>query len=120
MDALEFDLNVKKRAVLNSGPRRQVGYSNFDGVYDAVLMTGKGTFIVGKQQMTFNYKFFPLKDSGQTNPHLKTLCTVMGRVPRPSQFTETQGNNRTDPTDSDDQPDVTMMDAESGQTGGVT
>ena len=40
-----------------------LGYSNFDGVYGAVLMTGKGTFIVGKQQMAFDYKFFPLKES---------------------------------------------------------
>jgi hypothetical protein len=72
LDALEFDLNVKNRAVLNSGPS---GYSNFDGVYGVVFMTGKGTFIVGKQQMAFD-KFFPLKDSGKTNPHLKTLYTV--------------------------------------------
>jgi hypothetical protein len=44
----------------------------------------------------------------------------MGRIQRPSQFTETQGISRTDPTDSDDQRDVTMMDVESGQTGRVT
>jgi hypothetical protein len=44
----------------------------------------------------------------------------MGRIQRPSQFTETQGIIRTDPTDSDDQQNVTMMDVESGQTGRVT
>jgi hypothetical protein len=42
----------------------------------------------------------------------------MGHIQRPSQFTETQGISRTDPTDSDYQQDVTMMDAESGQAGG--
>ena len=44
----------------------------------------------------------------------------MGRIPRLSPFTETQGIRRTDPTDSDNQQDVTMMVTESGQAGGVT
>ena len=44
----------------------------------------------------------------------------MGRIPRLSPFTETHGIRRTDPTDSDNQQDVTMMDTESGQAGGVT
>jgi hypothetical protein len=70
--------------------------------------------------MAFDYQFFPLKDSGKTNPHLKTLYTVMGRVPRPTQFTDTQGISRTDSTDSDNHQDVTTMDTESGQAGGVT
>ena len=96
-----------------------LGYCNVDGVYGAVLMTGKGTF-VGNQQMAFDIKYFPLKDSGKTNPHLKTLCTVLGRLPRPSQFTDTQGTSTTAPTDSDDQQDVAMKDSEFGQAGGVS
>ncbi len=48
------------------------------------------------------------------------MYTVIGRIPRPCQFTETQGTSRTDPTDSDDQQDVTIMDDESRQAGGVT
>jgi hypothetical protein len=31
-----------------------LGYCNVDGVYGTVLMTGKGTFVVGKQQMAFD------------------------------------------------------------------
>ena len=84
-------------------------------------MTGKGTFVVGKQQMAFDVKYFPLKDTGKTHPHLKTLYTVLGRIARPSQFTNTQGTRRSDPTDSDNEQDVTeaMMDSEFGQAGGV-
>ncbi len=78
-------------------------------------MTDKGTFIVGKHQIKWHSII-----SFETNPHLKTLYTVMGRIPRLSPFTETQGIIRTDPTDSDIQQDVTIMDAESGQAGGVT
>ena len=44
----------------------------------------------------------------------------MGRIPRPSQFTDTQGTSSTDPTNSDDDQHVTMKDAESGQAGGVS
>ena len=44
----------------------------------------------------------------------------MGRIPRPSQFTDTQGTSSTDPTDSDNHHDITMQDAESGQGGGVS
>jgi hypothetical protein len=65
-------------------------------------------------------KYFPLKDSGKTHPHLKTLYTVKGRIPRPSQFTDTQGTSSTDPTNSDDDQHVPMKDAESGQTGKVS
>lgn len=99
-----------------------LGYCNVDGVYGAVLMTGKGTFVVSKQQMAFDVKYFPLKDTGKTHPHLKTLYTVMGRIARPSQFTDTQGTRRSDPTDSDNEQDVTeaMMDSEFGQAGGVS
>ena len=43
-----------------------LGYANFDGVYDTVIMTDKGTFIVGKQQIAFDKQFFPLKESGKT------------------------------------------------------
>jgi hypothetical protein len=45
----------------------------------------------------------------------------MGRIARPSQFTDTQGTRRSDPTDSDNEQDVTeaMMDSEFGQAGGV-
>jgi len=99
-----------------------LGYCNVDGVYGAVLMTAKGTFVVSKQQMAFDVKYFPLKDTGKTHPHLKTLYTVMGRIARPSQFTDTQGTRRSDPTDSDNEQDVTeaMMDSEFGQAGGVS
>ena len=44
----------------------------------------------------------------------------MGRIPRPSQFSDTQGTSSTDPTDSDDYQDITMQDAEFGQAGGVS
>ena len=66
-------------------------------------------------------KYFRLKDKGKTYPHLKTLYTVLGRIARPSQFTNTQGTRRSDPTDSDNEQDVTeaMMDSEFGQAGGV-
>jgi len=71
--------------------------------------------------MAFDVKYFPLKDKGKTYPHLKTLYTVLGRITRPSQFTNTQGTRRSDPTDSDNEQDVTeaMMDSEFGQAGGV-
>ena len=75
---------------------------------------------LGKQQMAFDIKYFPLKDSGKTNPHLKTLYTVLGRLPRPSQFTDTQGTSSTDPTDIDYHHDITIQDTESGQAGGVS
>jgi len=83
-------------------------------------MTGKGTFIVGNQQMVFEYKCLSLEDSGKTNPHFKTLCTVTGRVSRPTQFTHTQGISKTDSTDSDNHEDVTAIDTASGQAGAVT
>ena len=74
-------LECEKPRRFNLGSKNTVGvflaYSNFDGVYGAVLMTGKNTLLVGKQQMAFDYKYFPLKHSGKTNPHLKTLYTVM-------------------------------------------
>jgi hypothetical protein len=44
----------------------------------------------------------------------------MGRIPRPSQFTDTQGTINTDPMNSDAYQDVTIKDAESGQAGGVS
>ena len=44
----------------------------------------------------------------------------MGRIPRPSQFTDTQGTSSTDPMNSDVYQDVTMKDTESGQAGGVS
>ncbi len=53
-------------------------------------------------------------------PESKDLYTVLGRIERTSQFTETQGTSRTYPTDIDDHQDVTMMDDESGQAGGVS
>jgi hypothetical protein len=107
------------------GAKKQVecflGYCNVDGVYGTVLMTGKGTFVVGKQQMAFDVKYFPLKDKGKTYPHLKTLYTVLGRIARPSQFTNTQGTRRSDPTDGDNEQEVTeaIQDTEFGQAGGV-
>jgi hypothetical protein len=57
-------------------------------MYDAVL-TGKDSNVVGKQQLAFDVKYFPLKDCGKTNPHLSTLYRVLGRTPRPAQFTNT-------------------------------
>jgi hypothetical protein len=39
-------------------------------MYGAVL-TGKGSYVVGNQQLTFDEKYFPLKDCGKTNPHLR-------------------------------------------------
>jgi hypothetical protein len=38
-------------------------------MYGAVL-TGKGSYVVGKQQLAFDEKYLPLKDYGKTNPHL--------------------------------------------------
>ena len=70
--------------------------------------------------MIVDTKYFPLNDYGKTHPHLKTLYTVKGRIPRPSQFTDTQGTSSTDPMNSDDYQDVTMKDTESGQEGGVS
>ena len=49
-------------------------------MYGAVL-TGKGTYVVGKQQMAFDTKLFPLKDCGKTNTHLSTLYKILGRIP---------------------------------------
>ncbi len=46
-----------------------------------MLLTGKGSYVVGKQQMAFDIQYFPLKDVGKTNLHLSTLYKVMGRFP---------------------------------------
>jgi len=74
-------LECEQPSSVQLGAKKQVecflGYCNVDGVYGTVLMTGKGTFVVGKQQMAFDVKYFPLKDKGKTHPHLKTLYTVM-------------------------------------------
>ena len=54
-------------------------------------------------------------------PHLKALHTVLGRISRPSQFTETQGScNAQQSFDSDDHIHMALMDDEfqSGQAGG--
>jgi len=58
-----------------------LGYSFLNGIYGAVLLTGKGSYVVGKKQMAFDVKYFPLKDCGKTNPHLSTLYRVLGRTP---------------------------------------
>ena len=44
------------------------------------------------QQMTFDVQYFPRKDCGKTNPHVSTLYRVLGRTPRPAQFTNTSNS----------------------------
>ena len=53
-------------------------------MYGAVL-TGKGTYVVGKQQMAFDTKLFPLKDCGKTNhriPDLHSSLILLLLVPQ--------------------------------------
>ena len=54
-----------------------LGYSNFDSVYDVVLMTGKGTFVVGKQQMVFDYYKFLMRKSELTDVFLTVLTLIL-------------------------------------------
>jgi hypothetical protein len=57
-------LNAKNRVTISSGPSihvecfLDVAMLTVFTVYGAVLMTGKGTFVVGKQQMAFDVKYF--------------------------------------------------------------
>jgi len=88
-------------------------------MYGAVL-TGKGSYVVGKQQLAFDVKYFPLKDYGKTNPHLSTLYRVLGRTPRHVQFTNTSTSNSSKSDSEDDavQPSIEEFDARE-QAGGV-
>jgi hypothetical protein len=98
-----------------------LGYSFLNGVYGAVLLTGKGSYVVGKQQMAFDVKYFPLQDCGKTNPHLSTLYKVLGRTPRPAQFTNTStsDSSKSDSEDDGVQPSIDKFDPRE-QAGGVT
>ena len=83
-------------------------------MYGAVL-TGKGTYVVGKQQMAFDTKLFPLKDCGKTNPHLSTLYKF-GSYTRPAQFTNTSASGS---STSENEGDAAQPDPRE-QAGGVT
>jgi hypothetical protein len=76
-------------------------------MYGTVL-TGKGSYVVGKQQLAFDVKYLPLKDCGKTNPHLSLLYRVLGRTPRPSQFTNssTSSSGKSDSEDDAVQPSI--------------
>ena len=73
-----------------------------------MLLTGKGSYVVGKQKMVFDVKYFPLQDCGKTNPHLSTLYKVLGRTPRPAQFTNTltSDSSKSDSEDDTVQPSI--------------
>ena len=88
-------------------------------MYGAVL-TGKDSYVVGKQQLAFDVQYFPLKDCGKTNPHLYTLYRVLGRTPRPAQFTNTStsSSGKSDSEDDAVQPSIEEFDARE-QAGGV-
>ena len=87
-------------------------------MYGAVL-TGKGSYVVGKQQLAFDVQYFPLKDCGTINPHLSTLYRVLGRTPRPAQFTNTSTSSSGKSESEDDavQPSIEEFDARE-QAGG--
>ena len=90
-----------------------LGYSFLNGIYGAVLLTGKGSYVVGKQQMAFDVNYFPLKDCGKTHPHLSTLYRVLGRIPSPAQLTNpsTSRSGKSDSEDDAVQPSIEEFDA---------
>ncbi len=90
-----------------------LGYSFLNGIYSTVLLTGKRSYVVGKQHMAFDVKYFPIKDFGKTNPHLSTLYRVLGRTPRSAQFTNpsTSSSGKSDSEDDTVQPSIEEFDA---------
>ena len=70
--------------------------------------------------MAFDVKYFPLKDIGKTNPHLSTLYRVLGRTPRPTQFTNpsTSSSGKSDSEDDTVQSSIEEFDA-CEQAGGI-
>ncbi len=87
-------------------------------MYGTVL-TGKDSYVVGKQQLAFDVKYFPLKDCGKTNPYLSPLYRVLGRTPRPAQFTITltSSSDKSDSEDDTVQPSIEQFDARNNQGG---
>ena len=81
-------------------------------MYGAVL-TGKGSYVVGKQQLAFDVKYSPLKDYGNTNPYLSTLHQVLGRTPRPAQFTNTLTSS-SGKSDSEDEFNLMLVNKQGG------
>ena len=78
-----------------------------------MLFTDSVSYVVGKQQLAFDVKYFPLKDCGKTNPHLSTLCRVLGRTPRPAQFTNTS-TSRSGKSDSEDECILMLVNKQGG------
>ncbi len=80
-----------------------LGYNFRNGIYDTVLLTDKDPFVVGNQQMAFDLKYFPLKDYRKSDPYLSTLYLTLGRVPRPTQFTNTSPSGSSTSDSEDDE-----------------
>ena len=72
------------------------------------ILTDIGILVVQQQQMAFRH--LHSQDLVHSNGPYSTTIT----------FTDTQGTSSTDPIDSDDNKNVTIQDAESGQAGEET
>ena len=73
------------------------------------ILTGIGILVVQQQQMAFRH----LHSQDLVHSNNGTYSTTIT-------FTDTQGTSSTDPIDSDDNQNVAIQDAESGQAGGET
>ncbi len=70
----------------------------------------KARMLLGRSKC--HLKYFPLMRYRKTNPHLSTLYRVLGRTPRPAQFTNTStsDSSKSDSEDDGVQPSIEEFD----------